>query len=125
MEKYVFTCDICKTENIPMKYAILEFDETGEHYLRTVCSRCNSLRGTCGRCAYGDDCAFFQEEDGLPQMVMKTIQQGIMIVQQQVPNPERIEKYCKVCNCWDDEYGCFKQGNRHSIPTCRNYIERE
>ena len=56
---------------------------------------------------------------------MKTIQQGIMIVQQQVPNPERIEKYCKVCNCWDDEYGCFKQGNGRSIPTCRNYIERE
>ena len=64
-------------------------------------------------------------EDGLPQMVMKTIQQGIMIVQQQVPNPKRIEKYCKVCNCWDDEYGCFKQGNGRSIPTCRNYIERE
>lgn len=125
MDEYVFTCDVCGTEKIPMRMAILEFDETGEHYLRKVCSRCSFLRGTCGRCTYGDDCAFFQVEDGLPQMVMKTIQQGIMIVQQQVPNPERIEKYCKVCNCWDDEYGCFKQGNRNSIPTCRNYIEKE
>ena len=125
MDEYVFTCDVCGTERIPMRAAILEFDETGEHYLRKVCSRCSFLRGTCRRCTYGNDCAFFQIEDGLPQMVMKTMQKGIMIVQQQVPNPKRIEKYCKVCNCWDDEYGCFKQGNGRSIPTCRDYIERE
>lgn len=122
MDEYVFTCDVCGTEKIPMRMAILEFDETGEHYLRKVCSRCSSLRGTCGRCAYGNDCAFFQVEDGLPRMVMKTTQQGVMIVQQQVPNPERIEKYCKVCNCWDN---CFKQGNRNSVSTCRNYFEKE
>lgn len=125
MDKYVFTCEVCKTENIPLRTAILEFDETGERYLRKVCSRCNSLRGTCGRCIYGYDCAFFQVEDGLPQMVMKTVQQGIMIVQQQVPNPERIEKYCKVCNCWSEDYGCFKQGNTNRVPTCRNYFEKE
>lgn len=125
MDEYVFTCDVCGTEKIPMRMAILEFDETGEHYLRKVCPRCSSLRGTCGRCAYGNDCAFFQVEDGLPLTVMKTMQKGIMMVQQQVPNPERIEKYCKVCNCWDDEYGCFKQDSMNSIPTCRNYFEKE
>ncbi len=117
----LITCQICG-RSILEKEAIIEVNEDD---VKLICFNCSSLNGTCYRCRYALKCEFDDAIDTLPHFVCAQNNKGHVIITSDIPNPERIEKYCKVCRCWDDEYGCFKQGNRNSIPTCRNYIERE
>jgi hypothetical protein len=48
---------------------------------------------------------------------MREVRREGMIMQVQVPNPEKIEKYCnESCPCFNPEFGCLKQNG-----TCGHY----
>lgn len=82
-----------------------------DNELRFLCIQCAKVLNTCASCKMGQTCEFRTNPDPMPQMVNKTIRQGNMIMQQTVPNPSRIEKFCYNCTCFSMEYGCMKQNN--------------
>ena len=95
------------------------------------CKDCNALFGTCKTCKNGGICGFFNDPDPMPKFII--IQQktqhenGYSIVQRQVPNTERLRKFCfGKCPCINetdpkDPYCCkFTE-----YTTCPNYCEQE
>ena len=56
-------------------------------------------------------CEFITNPDPMPQVVMKTVRQGNMMMQTQVKNEERVQKFCPSCCCWDKNHGCMKEFN--------------
>lgn len=98
--------------------------------INLFCKDCSNLFGTCGTCKNKVECGFFNNPDPLPRFI--TIQQktehanGYIITQRQVPNTERLRKYCldgkcPCCNEADpkDPFCCkFTE-----YTTCANYDE--
>lgn len=88
------------------------------------CERCAEMFGTCYMCQHKDECAFETNADPMPKMINIIINQmdGRMVTATQVMNPERVEKFCKVCQCngeVDDQPYCIKR----LFGTCNNYKE--
>ena len=99
--------------------------------IHIFCKECNQAFGHCPMCQHNTPCAFFNDPAPSPQFVMKTRQnrtpQGVQIIQRQVPNEERIRKFCLdgKCKCYngDDEHPlCCRIGG---CATCTNYTELE
>lgn len=95
------------------------------------CRDCNKDFGHCPMCQHNTPCGFFNDPDPLPQFVVVAHQmrQGnaTFIEQKQVPNPERIKKFCidGKCKCFlnDPEHPlCCRYGG---YATCTNYCEKE
>lgn len=96
------------------------------------CPNCSRLFGTCHMCTNNTSCGFFNDPDPMPQMIV--IQQkhqtpmGYTVIQKQVPNPDRIRKFCLDTNCVcvdnsDPEHPlCCRNGG---CTTCTNYREKE
>lgn len=104
----LFYCDFCGNVASP---PIIDYD-------KILCSNCNSLSGTCAACKKNDYCAFEEDPDPMPRVISREIQRGPIITVAQVPNPERIEKFCKpTCPCFDPSFGCSRQYN-----TCYKYV---
>ena len=56
----------------------------------------------------------------LPIVVMKRFQQGNMMIQKQVINPDRVKEICiDACECWDGE-GCA----RRDFGVCAKYNQK-
>jgi hypothetical protein len=87
--------------------------------LETFCAECSSKYGTCALCAKAQYCAFQEDPNPLPKQVLKTFQKGPMVVQQQIPNPDRIAATCaQSCSCYSQELGCLRQyGNCNKFET--------
>jgi hypothetical protein len=99
-------CDVCG--NIMLTSgSILEIDSNGECH--QFCARCAELLKTCQACSA--PCEFETNPDPMPKVVMKTVRQGNMQMQTQIMNPERVEKFCPSCGCYDQEVGCKRQFN--------------
>lgn len=66
-----------------------------------LCDSCGQQFYSCFSCEHGQHCGF-QEDQSTPDVVMQTFQQGNMLVQQQVLNPDKIKIYCEEggCPCW-------------------------
>lgn len=95
------------------------------------CADCIKMFGTCHMCAHNKPCGFFNDPDPTPQfkMVARQIRQGnaTFIEQKQVPNAERIKKFCLdgKCKCAIDDPEhplCCRHGGH---ATCTNYCEKE
>lgn len=95
-----------------------------------LCKSCCSLFGTCAMCTH-TYCGFFNDPDPMPQfkVIARQIRQGnaTLIEQKQVPNPERIKKFCI-----DGKCKCFLDDAEHSLccrhggyATCTNYCEQK
>jgi hypothetical protein len=76
-------------------------------------------------------CGFFNDPDPTPQfkVIARQIQQGnaTFIEQKQVPNSDRIKKFCTdgKCKCFLDDVEhplCCRHGG---YATCTNYCEKE
>lgn len=79
----------------------------GEH---TLCLRCQSQHGYCETCRNASTCSFETDPSPIPKVITQQIQQGPMIIQQQIRNPERIKITCaNNCKCYDSELGCLKE----------------
>ena len=105
----IITCQICGGQLIRSQGVILQD-------LTVVCEKC--AKPSCGTCKY-NTCAFV-EDKSMPDTIIETKQNGPMIMQQQIMNPEKIRKHCLSCHCFSEEFGCLKQ-----YQDCNNYIRRE
>lgn len=103
---YIGKCNICG-KDVYDTNCVIDSEEPHSIY-HLVCAKAIN---TCSTCTFGKACEFRTNPDPMPQMVNKTIRQGNMIMQQTVPNPSRIEKFCYNCTCFSMEYGCMKQNN--------------
>ena len=94
------------------------FTEDGT-FIKYLCGRCLKIPAQCGLCEKAQICPFETDSSPLPKVVMKTIQQGNMMLQTQIKNPERIEITCKTqCPCFSEEFGCLKENG-----ICGDYAE--
>lgn len=110
-------CDICGRAMIKPDY--FEYDCEGN--LHQYCERCHQMYHTCQLCPNCQKCEFETNPDPMPKFIMKTTQQGNMIMQAQVRNEERVKKFCHSCVCWLADgvdacgktfnVGCYKQPN--------------
>lgn len=114
--KEIIQCEICG-KHMGSESAIVD-SETA----KLICDNCATETGTCKTCKH-TECKLKNNDLGLPIYVMETIRQGNMVMQQQVINPELIEKTCKAgCKCWFNETCCKQEG------CCMNYtyiLEKE
>ena len=100
-------CDICGQPLLGTTY--VEYDDEGECH--QYCERCHQAFNTCQLCSSFQKCEFQTNPDPMPQVVMKTVRQGNMMMQTQVKNEERVQKFCPSCCCWDENHGCMKEFN--------------
>ena len=121
---------ICENCGKPLENnnTIASTKEDGTIHL--FCRNCATLFGTCAMCAH-TYCGFFNDPDPIPQfkVVARQIQQGntTFIEQKQVPNPDRVKKFCieAECKCLintDEQKLCCRIGG---YTTCTNYTELE
>ena len=99
--------------------------------IHLLCKNCNATSGHCPMCQHNTNCAFQTDPDPMPQFVVvaRQMRQGnaTFVEQRQVPNAERIKKFCidGKCKCYngDDEHPlCCRFGG---YATCTNYYELE
>ena len=120
-------CENCgrPLENIN---AVASTKEDGSVHL--FCRNCATLFGTCAMCAH-TYCGFFNDPDPMPQfkVITRQMRQGnaTFIEQVQVPNGDRIKKFCLEgkCKCAIDDPEhplCCRHGG---YTTCTNYCEKE
>lgn len=77
-----------------------------------LCQSCSAALYTCGGCANANICAF-KADHSEPQIVMRTVRQGMMTMQTQGKNPNLVAKHCTTCRCagapvGPDDYPCLK-----------------
>ena len=95
------------------------------------CKECEAHFGTCTMCQHNVPCGFFNDPDLMPQfkVIARQTRQGnaTFIEQKQVPNSERIKKFCA-----DGKCKCFLDNPEHPLccrhggyTTCTNYCEKE
>ena len=98
---------------------------------RVICKECVSMFGHCHMCQHNIPCAFFNDPDPMPQMkiVARQMRQGnaTFIEQKQIPNGDRIKKFCidGNCPCYNGDAEnplCCRFGG---CTTCTNYCEIE
>ena len=105
--KYLNVCDCCSKERI--QSFLYSWDN--ENYIK-LCGGCFQATSTCGLCINGTTCAFEQDPSPIPKQIIKNIRQGNMMMQTTVKNPERIEKFCTNCHCFNvEENVCNKEFN--------------
>jgi hypothetical protein len=116
----LINCDLCHTptKSNELSCWITARDDT--EYI--VCGNCLKIIGSCATCYYQNICGF-KSDHSEPQIVMKTVQQGMMRMQTQVKNPNLIEKHCVNCRCsYDTQGSCQKDDNGVN---CVNWKMRE
>ena len=98
---------------------------------RIVCKECASMFGHCHMCQHNIPCAFVNDPDPMPQMkiITRQMRQGnaTFVEQKQVPNGDRIKKFCidGNCPCYNGDAEnplCCRFGG---CTTCTNYCEIE
>ena len=122
-------CSICGKQLIKNQDVTI-YVTKGETVL-IYCPECIGKLGHCPTCSNCTPCAFMEDPDPMPQFVMRAWRNqtpmGVQIIQKQVPNEERIKKFCldgKCKCCFDDPEHpiCCRFGG---YATCTNYTEIE
>jgi len=107
-------CHICgSTDNL----IIDNIDN--ENYL--FCKGHYNAIHSCQGCVNNNVCGFASDHSE-PQVVMKTIRQGMMTMQTQIKNPNLIQKHCSKCQCsYADgtDFACLKDLPNHL--SCSNW----
>ena len=121
-------CENCG-KSLENNNTVADIKEDGSVHL--FCRNCVTLFVTCVMCQHNTECSFFQDPDPMPQFrtIARTARQGntTFIEQCQVPNAERIKKFCI-----DGKCKCFLDDPEHPLccrfggyATCTNYCEKE
>jgi len=115
-------CDFCGTVVPTKSLVVVSFSEEKTVY---TCPNCYHLVRTCRTCKHFLHCGF-EEDTSEPHQVRKTVQQGPMIMNTIINNPNLIEKHCSGCNCSSSNqngnnggYDCQRE-NEIGI-NCANY----
>ena len=121
---------ICENCGKPLENSNTVVDTKEDGSVHLFCRNCATLFGTCAMCAH-TNCGFFNDPDPMPQfkVVARQMRQGnaTFIEQKQIPNPDRIKKFCTdgKCKCFLDDAEhplCCRHGG---YTTCTNYCEKE
>lgn len=109
------TCEICG--QFIITDSVLDWDLENDK-IHEVCQNCASRFNTCHTCDQTSYCDFMENPSPIPQVVMKQVRKGNMVMQTQVRNPERIKITCENgCKCWNkEEKCCYREYN-----TCGQY----
>lgn len=125
MNKYY--CDRCGVQ-IEQKDSVVFVKNTES--INIFCRKCSGLFGTCYFCEHSAHCGFEQDPDPMPRFVMiqqrQQAPEGYCIIQRQVPNVERLRKFCLDgnCICCDETDSKNPFCCRHSgFATCGNFKE--
>ena len=119
-------CENCGRDPLANTDTVVVTQDNGVH---VFCRNCATLFGTCAMCVH-TSCGFFNDPDPMPQFVMvaRQMRQGnaTFVQQQQIPNPERVKKFCTdgKCKCFLDDAEhplCCRHGG---YATCTNYCEK-
>lgn len=79
---------------------------------KLFCDRCGTNLGRCFTCKNLLICPLKNDPSPIPIFIRQTNRQGNMVITQDVLNPERVEKTCKkLCDCFDENFGCLKNFN--------------
>ena len=122
-------CINCGREPLASTDMVVCVNEKNETLI--FCKKCEAHFGTCHMCQHNVPCAFFNDPDPMPQMkiVARQIRQGnaTFIEQKQIPNGDRIKKFCidGNCPCYNGDAEnplCCRFGG---CTTCTNYCEIE
>lgn len=117
----MFICSKCGREFYNKEVIIIMGSEKEE----MLCEQCNILFHSCADCANRNSCNFATVKDGIPKTVIKRMKHPVMgIVEQEIINPERVEKYCKTCVCGGEHGVCVKSA-QDWIPSCVNWKEEK
>ena len=105
----IILCDICGNPLLGPTYV----EDDGDEKLLRYCERCHQAFQTCQLCSKMQECEFETNPDPMPKIVMKAVRQGNMMMQTQVKNEERVQKFCHSCHCWlgDGIDACGKEFN--------------
>lgn len=101
------TCEICGSAIVPGT-ELIECDETGKPHI--YCRNCLTFLKSCASCPK-QYCAFNEDPDPMPKIVIREVRQGNMVMKGQVINEERVKMFCTSCHCWSTEFGCLKKLN--------------
>ena len=82
---------------------ILSYDDE-----KVICPNCHHSRSVCGSCIHSTTCLFETDPDPMPKVVVQQMRNGNTVIQQQVRNPAREEKFCKNCKCYNEEFHWFE-----------------
>lgn len=108
--KHQGNLEVCEICGQPILKPIIDVSTNGEFHI--ICQSCAKERMSCTFCSKNGLCSFENDPSPLPKVVMQTINKGNMVMQTQVPNPDRIRETCqKNCFCFDAEIGCLRQNN--------------
>lgn len=110
----MFICPICKRQ---IDKGGIYLNEA-PHLL--LCEDCGTHFWTCATCDISRRCLVQENSKHIQPYIMQTVQQGNMIIQQQIPNPELTKQYCEEdgCQCWhSDSKTCCRQ----QIGVCVNH----
>lgn len=97
------TCHVCGNEMTTMDAV---YDVYTDRYLHKECAI-----QTCKTCRNSHTCEFQTNPDPLPKQVMTRRREGSFTIEQSEKNPARIEKFCFSCECFDPDFGCFKEND--------------
>lgn len=103
-------CGRCGQE-IPKGSGIIPHD----HPTVVLCDNCGiGALYRCGTCVHEHECLINSYDGPMPKMVIQRVQQGPMVAQQQVINPDLVRELCPTCFCGSME-------NCQGTHTCDNY----
>ena len=81
-----------------------------------LCQNCSSVFYSCATCINAQICGF-KNDHSEPQIVTQRVQNGYMVMQQQVKNPTLVERHCSTCYCSYGETNiCLKDSQGVSCP---------
>ena len=122
-------CENCGRRPLASTDMIVCINEKNETLV--FCKECEAHFGTCAMCQHNTPCGFFNDPDPMPQfkVIARQMRQGnaTFIEQKQVPNGDRIKKFCIDGNC-----PCYNGDAENPLccrfdgyTTCTNYCEIE
>jgi hypothetical protein len=123
-----YKCVNCGKTSLANQDTVVVTQDNGTHIF---CRKCAAQFGTCAMCQHNTPCGFFNDPDPMPQfkVIMRQTRQGnaTFVEQVQVPNSDRVKKFCVKCECkcltgMPDEPLCCRHGG---YTTCTNYCEKE
>ena len=121
-------CENCNKQPLENADTVVVTQDSGIHIF---CRECAAQFGTCAMCQHSTPCGFFNDPDPMPQFVMvaRQMRQGnaTFIEQKQVPNQERVKKFCTdgKCKCFLDDPELPLCCHHGGYATCTNYCEKE
>lgn len=99
-------CEICG-QVILKEQTIIHIDNLGGP-IHITCEKCAARVSSCAGCKNAQACRFDTDPSPLPKIIQQRVQQGSVIMMNQVKNPDRIAITCEEgCPCWDfNERAC-------------------